>query len=218
MLILGKISIQLNVLIEHQADIAYGDFEKFSEVNDVIIVEELVQGEIKDKPEIEIFKSFWRPPAAILYARKIAEKINWSNTLPVIQDARYLLDAVFIGGKLVYTPGVQAKYRIKQNQSLSQRNNKAFVKDCFVNASEIYGIWKQDLEDDHEKKNALIEVLRFCIHEFSIQDQPLFQQAINLLLKIEPNYIPEKSLSLKITSKVFGYRNAEKLAALKRRL
>ncbi len=218
LLIPGKLVVQVNALIKHDADIAYGDFEKFTEKNGEITFKELVKGEIKGEPAIEIFKTFWRPPAAVLYSRNIAEKICWSNTLPVIQDARYLLDAVFRGGKLVYTPGVQAKYRINQSQSLSQRNNLAFVKDCFVNAAEVYLIWKKDLGNDPEKKNALIEVLRYCINEFSIIDQQLFQQAIDLLLEIAPGYIPQKSIGLRLTSQLLGYRNAEKLAGLKRRL
>ncbi len=218
LLVPGKIAIQLNALITHNADIAYGDFEKFTEKNNTITVEEIVKDEIKGNPETEIFKNFWRPPAAVLYSRKIAEKISWSTTLPVIQDARYLLDAVFMGGKLVYTPGVQAMYRINQNQSLSQRSNLAFVKDCFTNAAEVYLIWKKDFNHNPEKKAALIEVLRYCINEFSVIDQQLFKQAVDLVLQITPGYIPQKSLSLKLTSKLFGYRNAEKLASFKRRL
>ncbi|MGI4805033.1 MAG: glycosyltransferase family 2 protein [Janthinobacterium lividum] len=218
LLFVGKIELQLKALLTNDADIAYGDFEKFSEKNNPNIVEALVEGKIEGQPDIAIFKSFWRPPAAILYSRRIVEKLFWSTTLPVIQDARYLLDAVFIGGKLVYTPGVQAKYRINQTQSLSQRSNLAFVKDCFVNADEVYHIWKKDLKNQPEKKDALIEVLRNCITEFSITNQQLFKQAINLLLEISPKYIPQKSLSLRILSLMFGYRNAEKMASLKRKL
>ena len=213
-----KIQQQAEAMMAQDADIAYGDFEKFTEENGEITVRELVKGEIKDSPEIEIFKSFWRPPCAMLYSRKIAEKICWSETLPVIQDARYFLDAVFIGGKLVYTPGIQAKYRIHQSQSLSQRSNLAFVKDCFVNAAEIYLIWKKDLESNPEKKNALIEVLRYCIHEFSILNQNLFIQAIDLLLKIEPNYIPKKSLSLKVTSRIFWLSKRRKISCFKKKV
>ncbi len=217
LLIKGKIAVQSKALIVQQADIVYGDFEKFYEENGQLIIKELVKGEVENDPSISIFKSFWRPPAATLYSRSIAEKIKWSTTLPVIQDARYLLDAVFMSGKLVYTPGVQAKYRVNQKQSLSQRNSHAFIKDCFTNAAEVYLIWKDELKFQPEKKDALIDVLRFCIHEFSLLDRQLFNKAINLLLKISPGYIPEKSISLKVTSQLFGYRNAERIAGLKRR-
>lgn len=218
LLVPGKIAKQLNALITSNADIAYGDFEKFIEENEKIIIKESVKGEIKGEPVIEIFTNFWRPPAATLYSRKIANKIDWSTTLPVIQDARYLLDAVFMGGKLVYTPGVQALYRINQKLSLSQRSNLAFVKDCFVNAVEVYTIWKGSLDNYSERKAALIKVLRYCINEFSITNKELFKQAIDLLLTISPGYIPQKSISMKLTSHIFGYRNAERIASLKRKL
>lgn len=214
----GKIDLQLKALLTNNADIAYGDVEKFSEINNQIKTESLIEGTILGDPETTIFKSFWRPPAAILYKRSLIEKITWSKNLPVIQDARYLLDAVFIGGKLVYTPGIVAKYRINQSQSLSQRSNLEFVKDCFLNTSEVYKIWQNDLEKNPLKKAALIESLRYCITEFSITDRTLFNLAIDLLLKIAPNYIPQKSIMVKKLSQIFGYRNAEKLASLKRKL
>ncbi|RYE37012.1 MAG: glycosyltransferase family 2 protein [Sphingobacteriaceae bacterium] len=214
----GKIELQLKELITNNGAIAYGDFEKFSEKNNVYNVEELVTGTVNGEAEIAVFKNFWRPPAAILYARNILEKITWNKNLPVIQDARYLLDAVFMGGKLVYTPGVVAKYRVGQVQSLSQRSKLNFVKDCFLNTSEVYLIWQKDLEKNPEKKTALIESLRYCITEFSTINHPLFDQAIDLLLKISPGYIPQKSISIKILSLIFGYRNAERLASLKRKL
>ncbi len=213
-----KIELQLKALLAANATIAYGDFEKFSESNNQIKTEALVTGTLLGDPEISIFKSFWRPPAAILYTRSIAEKIKWNKNLPVIQDARYLLDAVFMGGKLVYTPGIVAKYRINQTHSLSQRSNLDFVKDCFYNTSEVYEIWKNDVQLNAEKKAALIESLRYCITEFSISDQKLFVQGIDLLLEIAPGYIPQKSIMMKRLSRAFGYRNAERLASLKRKL
>lgn len=214
----GKIELQLKALLTNNVDIAYGDFEKFSESNNQIKTESLIEGTILGDPEINIFKSFWRPPAAILYTRSITEKITWNQNLPIIQDARYLLDAVFMGGKLVYTPGIVAKYRINQTHSLSQRSNLNFVKDCFLNTSEVYTIWQTDLENKPEKKAALIESLRYCITEFSIADQHFFNQAIDLLFKITPGYIPQKSVLTKRLSQLFGYRNAERLASLKRKL
>jgi len=137
--------------------------------------------------------------------------------LPVIQDARYLLDAASIG-KFVYVPGVQAQYRILQSKSLSQRDSLAFVTDCFVNTGEIYERWKDELTDNPDKKQALINSLRYCITEFSIAKSKLFDKAIDLLLKIAPGYVPAEPALHHNISKVIGFKNAEKLAAIKRNL
>ena len=214
----GKIKQQLEVLIKEQADIAYGDWEKFTEASGKKMITETVTGQIKGDLAIVIFTDFWCPPAALLYSRKITNKLQWSNTLPVIQDARYMLDAVLAGAKIVYTPGVQAQYRTNQDSSLSQRSSLVFLKDCFTNASEVYEMWKNDITGNPTKKEALIKVLRGCITGFSLVDKSLFTQAIDLLYKIDSDYIPDNPGLHQTLSKYVGFRNAEKIAAIKRRL
>jgi glycosyltransferase involved in cell wall biosynthesis len=216
LLIPGKIKQQLKALIDSQADIAYGDWQKFIMIDNNISITETVQKQIEGIPEIAAFTDFWCPPAALLYSRHLVNKLKWNNALPIIQDARYLFDAVRSSGKTIYTPGMQAQYRTQQSDSLSQKKDK-FMIDCYVNAIEVHGIWKYDSENLQAKKQAIIDVLRFCIHEFSIDNKTYFHKAIDFLLSIEPGYIPQKSSFLRIASLLLGYRNAEKIASFKRR-
>jgi glycosyltransferase involved in cell wall biosynthesis len=218
LLIPGKIKQQLDALINSKADIAYGDWQKFTQKDEEIAITETITKQINGDPIIDIFTNFWCPPAALLYSRKIVDKISWNPNLPIIQDARYLLDAAISGGKIVYTPGVQAQYRTQQNNSLSQRDNLAFTKDCFINAKELYTLWEHDIKTDAAKKDALINVLRNCITEFSIKDKTLFNQSINLLLKISPGYIPAQPGMHQSLSRLLGFKNAEKIASFKRKL
>ena len=213
----GKIKQQLNALIDNNADIAYGDWQKFSQKGEEITVVETITRQINGDPELDVFNNFWCPPAVLLFSKRITDQLTWKTNLPVIQDARYLLDAASIG-KIVYVPGVQAQYRILQSQSLSQRDSLAFVTDCFVNTGEIYERWKDQLADNPEKKQLLISSLRYCITEFSIAKSKLFDEAINLLLKIAPGYVPAKPALHHNISKLIGFKNAEKLAAIKRNL
>ncbi|WP_165585753.1 glycosyltransferase family 2 protein [Pedobacter nototheniae] len=214
----NKIELQINALSQNNADVAYGDWQQFTEVENVIKVTKTIKREIEGNIEIALFTDFWCPPAAILYSRNITSKIYWNQNLPVIQDARYFLDAAINGGKFIYTSGVMAQYRTAQKNSLSQRNELAFVADCLKNAEEIYKIWSSTSILPNEKKIALITVLRHCINRLSILNSDLNNHAISLLLEIEPNYIPEQKGMLKILSKVFGYRKAEYIAGIKRRL
>ncbi|WP_158992218.1 glycosyltransferase family 2 protein [Mucilaginibacter sp. L196] len=211
----GKIKQQLNALIDSDADIAYGDWQKFTTINGEISIIEIIQKQITGIPEIAAFTDFWCPPATLLYSTRLVKQLKWNDNLPIIQDARYLFDAVRHSGKIIYTPGLQALYRTQQANSLSQRTN-AFMVDCYTNAIEVYEIWKHDPENARQKKQAIIDSLRFCIHEFSIHNKEYFNKAINFLLQIEPGYIPEKSFFLHIASLIFGYRTAEKIASFKR--
>ncbi len=217
LLIPGKIKQQLNALIGSQANIAYGNWQRFTQEGDEIKITETVTKQIGDNPELDIFNNFWCPPAVLLFSKKITDQLTWKPNLPVIQDARYLLDAATIG-KFIYVPDIQAKYRVHQSQSLSQRDSLAFVTDCFVNTSEIYERWKNELAENPEKKQALINSLRYCITEFSIARSKLFHIAIDLLLQIVPGYVPPKPALHHNISKFIGFKNAEKLAAIKRNL
>jgi len=217
MLMPGKIKQQLKALIESKADIAYGDWQKFTQKGEEISLVETITRQVSTDAELDIFNNFWCPPAVLLFSRKVTDQLTWKTNLPVIQDARYLLDAASIG-KFIYLPGVQAQYRIFQSQSLSQRDSLAFVTDCFVNTGEIYERWKDQLADNPEKKQALINSLRYCITEFSIAKSKLFDKGIDLLLKIAPGYVPAEPALHHNISKLIGFKNAEKLAAIKRNL
>jgi glycosyltransferase involved in cell wall biosynthesis len=213
----GKIKQQLNALIDTQTDIAYGDWQKFTQKDEETTITETITKQIGTNPELDIFNNFWCPPAVLLFSKKITDQLTWSSNLPVIQDARYLLDAASVG-KFVYVPGVQAQYRIMQSKSLSQRDSLAFITDCFVNTSEIYERWKNELAENPDKKQALINSLRYCITEFSIARSKLSNKAIDLLLKIAPGYVPPEPALHHNISKLIGFKNAEKLAAIKRNL
>ncbi len=217
LLVEGKIKMQIAALENAQAHVAYGDWLKFEwEKGKKIIIENIVRS-IVGRKEISIYRDFWCPPAAILYSRQVCNLIGtWNVNLPIIQDARYFLDAALTNANFIYTPGIVAEYRVHQSGSLSTQNTEQFISDCFLNTKEIYEKWKDDF--DIERKSAIIDSLRFCINSFSKLNYSKFMEALNLLLIIQPNYIPEKSKSMNLLSRLFGYRNAEKIAYLKRRL
>ncbi len=215
----GKLTKQVNALKETGADVSYGDWTKFSEADGKMLELETIEKQMGTRPEIELYTNFWVPLAALLYTRKITDKIGtWNITLPVIQDARYALDAAIHRAKFTYTSGVMAYYRTHQSDSLSNKNRLNFISDCFTNAQQVDKLWRVEYKNDVEKKDATISVLRFCISEFSILDKLKQKQAIDLLLEIEPNYVPKQGAVMRGLSMVFGYRFAEKIATIKRNL
>ncbi|PIY08631.1 MAG: glycosyl transferase family 2 [Flexibacter sp. CG_4_10_14_3_um_filter_32_15] len=214
-----KIEIQYNALEENKADVAYGDWQKFSEKlingNNEKTLLEKIERQITGDEELALFTDFWCPPAAILYSKSIVDKIGiWNMDLPIIQDARYFLDAAIHKGKFVYTKGIMAEYRVSEGTSLSQRHGEVkFVSDVFTNAKQIHELWKTDLKNREDKSHALIECYRYCIQVFGIHDEKqLFEEAIAKIYEIKPNFIPQKSKSMKYLSSILGYAKAERLA------
>ena len=91
--------------------------------------------------EVACATSFWAPPASILYRRSIVEKVgSFRPDLPIIQDARFLFDAAFLGGSFVHFTEIAAGYRISHD-SLSRSNPGQFLLDCMLNGEQIEELW-----------------------------------------------------------------------------
>ncbi|HZT88952.1 MAG TPA: glycosyltransferase [Stellaceae bacterium] len=95
-----------------------------------------------DDLEAACAASLWAPPAALMYRRSLVEKIGgFRADLPVIQDARFLFDAVRHGGRLVRSAHVGARYRITP-RSLSRRDSTGFWRDVLHNGRQIEALWR----------------------------------------------------------------------------
>jgi glycosyltransferase involved in cell wall biosynthesis len=217
-----KLAKQVAILEANDADVAYGNWIKFetNTKNEEVIIE-TIRKKLTERKEITVFLSeFWCPPAVLLYSRNIVAKIGtWNTKLPIIQDARFLLDAVLKGGKFVYTDELVAKYRVHQTGSVSTKSKVSFTKDCYQNAKEVHQLWLLDIQlGDLVKKSAIFKVYSQCIRSFSNLDSILFEQSIEEVEKLfKKKFIPQKPISLKYLSYLFGYRKAEKIASYYRK-
>jgi glycosyltransferase involved in cell wall biosynthesis len=214
---------RVNALDNNNADVAYSDWQKLEEGEDhkfylgEIIARRLE--DVHDDPQIALFTDFWAPPAALLYHRRIVEAIgSWNESLPIIQDARFVLDAALAGGKFIHVPGVQANYRVhKTATSLSRRNLASFVQDCFQNACQIEEIWQAQGRITPKQRVALENVYGQTARFFFECDRLKFSQVLARIHNLNPNYLPSGPKALRQLSQWFGYEQAEAIALAYRR-
>jgi hypothetical protein len=141
------------------ADVVYTDWQEFRETSP----DQIVLGAIR-KTRLEVADSqaacatsFWAPPAAILYNRRIVHKLNWRRDMRIIQDARYAFDAARAGARFAHVANVGAYYRVSE-ASLSRRDPRRFVLECFLNAAEISALWESDGDISPARLHALSEM------------------------------------------------------------
>ena len=92
--------------------------------------------------EVAIASHVWVTTAAILFSRRIVERIGgFRPDLPIIQDARYMFDAAFQGARFAYLPEVGARYRILVD-GLSRGNPTPFARDLLRNSLQIAELWR----------------------------------------------------------------------------
>jgi hypothetical protein len=129
-------------------------------------------------PEIACAGAFWAPPAAILYRRRIVDAIGrWNERLPVIQDARFLFDAAHRWARFVHVQGVTAYYRIASS-SLSHRNERGFILDCYRNGMEIQSLWETAGPLTPARYALLAGIFDFTAREFFRLGMPEFDDAV----------------------------------------
>ena len=184
---------RISALEESGADVAYSDWQRIQEQADgsfapgEVVARSLNQ--IHADPEISTFSSFWAPPAALLYSRNIVEKIGaWNESLPVIQDARFLQDAALAGARFVHVPGVGARYRVHHGRRLSTHDFSASARDIFRNTCDIQAIWERRGPLTAPQKAALSASYDFvCRQTFAIDAQE-FSRSLDALYRVRPGF------------------------------
>ena len=173
---------RVSALEESGADVAYSDWQRFeSEADGSHRLGEIIARDmevIDADPEIACATSFWAPPAAILYRRRIVDSVGgWNEGLPVIQDARFLFDAAHHRARFVRIHGVTAYYR-DAISSLSRGNERRFTLDVHRNGIEIQSLWEADGPLSVAHKAALAGIFDCTARTFFQLGMPEFDDAV----------------------------------------
>ena len=164
--------------------------------------------------DLLVFKGFWAPPAAILYRRSLCERIGgWRETLPVIQDARFLFDAAYAGGRFVRVDGVGAMYRQHAAGSLSSQDAPRFWRDVLVNARDVERLWAVRGELDARHRQALAGAYEIVARVGFVHDSALFDAGRTELRRFSEYARSRLVRAGTLLSRVFGYRNARRILA-----
>lgn len=216
----GKVVCQVEALLQHDADVAYGNWERrVTQEDGAYRTIEWVRRQLNAPVDIHLFVDFWCPLAVYLFRRRIVEQVGgWRENLPVIQDARFALDCALHDGRFVYVPATVAAYRQHHAGSVSTRSQRAFLQDCLQNAQEVEAWWQAREQLDEARRQALLQVYGHIAHAAFENDRPIFVQAYAALERLQPGYRPSSPWHLAMLSRLLGYRRAEKVAVQWRRL
>ena len=163
--------------------------------------------------EESIFSGFWAPPAAIMYAREIVARIgDWDERLPIIQDARFLLDAAYHGAQFVLIPDVLADYRIALHASLSRTNRAKFLSDQAKNLADIERRWYTLGLPSAQRIQLLCNAHGSVVRAWYELDRAKFHAALLAARRLNPGFIPGGSNAYRLLGKLFGVDFAERIA------
>lgn len=211
----GTLAARVGVLQEHCADVAYSDWIRYERGPDGVFRDAAILApQLGPRPDVELLRgAVWWPPGALLYRRALVERVGpWREDLPVIQDARFQLDAILLGARFAHVPGVGVRYRVRGAESLSRRDPRAFLRDCLRSAADLQDLWERDAGCDPERRRALLDVYAQVARGAWPIDRTLFQEAYDRLRALDPHYLPSGPFALRLLSRVLGYPQAERVA------
>lgn len=127
----------------------------------------------------------WATTAAILYRRGLVERIGgFRPDLPVIQDARFLFDAVHHGARIAHAPHLGARYRILPG-SLSRRNPGRFWQDVLRNGRQIEALWRANgTLDAPPRKAAVLGIYNNAARGLFTAADPHYFEAVEALRRL----------------------------------
>lgn len=146
LLLPGTMARRLACAEEANADVVICDWEEIDGIAEAAANGQTLRSIdwqlMKEDAELATATRVWATTAAILYRRALVERIGgFREDLPVIQDARFLFDAVRCGGLVAHSDHVGARYRVVPG-SLSRRNSARFWEDVLRNGRQIESLWR----------------------------------------------------------------------------
>jgi glycosyltransferase involved in cell wall biosynthesis len=213
---------RITALEEAPGDVAYSAYKRLVEDGDGFTpgntVEKTLE-EVHPDPEIATLGAFWLPPAALTYRRRIVKKIGeWNDSLPVIQDARFLQDAAFHGAQFVKVPEVLAEYRDHQDGSLSSQDKHAFNRDIWVNARQIEERWRENQGKlTNAQKTQLAGAYDHCARALFGVDRAIYTQALSRVRDIKPEKVSKQLKRYACAERCIGYKAAAAIEELRKR-
>lgn len=122
--------------------------------------------------QIALATDCWAPPVAVLYRKRIVDRIGgFRADLPIIQDARFLFDAAWHGGRFAYSEHLGAFYRVNP-KSLSRRDPGRFWLDVYNNAKQLEELWSKKGPLESQRREALAKIYRDVVVNMYFAGRP----------------------------------------------
>jgi glycosyltransferase involved in cell wall biosynthesis len=210
----GTLQARLAALDAAGADVALAAWARWErQPSGEFRIGDVVHRRLSERPDVDLIAGAWWPPGAILYRRSIVDRIGgWRVDLPIIQDARFLIDAALCGAEFIYVDDLGLRYRVHGSDSLSRRDPRAFLDDCYRSAAELHDRWRRDGTLDEPRRRGLVRALGHVARGFFDVDRARFDEVLARLDALDARYRPDGPPSLRWLSGVVGYRSAEHVA------
>jgi glycosyltransferase involved in cell wall biosynthesis len=178
----GSLALRLETAANCSADVVICDWEELVDDGSGKVSlgdrRSLDWAAVSANTELATATSEWATTAAILYRRELVDRIGgFRPDLPVIQDARFLFDAAYHGGRFAHAAHIGARYR-RLAGSLSRRDPSQFWRDVLLNGLQIEKVWRGRTELSEAQLAAVAGIYDVAARGLFAAADPAFFEAV----------------------------------------
>jgi glycosyltransferase involved in cell wall biosynthesis len=217
-----KIDLQLaEVRREMHADVIYSDWQRLVRIDGAwrrvdlrtpMIGPQALADILADRNFLQI--------GSLLYRRSILEKVNGFDTdHEPIEDVGCCVKIAMEGGRFLKadSAGPVAFYR-DLPRSLSKIDQRRFIDSCIRNAKLAEHYIRRNPGAAEGVVEAVVRVYYLGARFFAGSDWRRFEQIVADIEALQPGFVPKSPRRLALLSRVLGYKHAEWLAVLIRKV
>ncbi len=215
-----KLERQIALMQSENCDAVYGDWQhQHHDVDGRIWKQEPAVSGVQDNVVESLLSGWWVSPAAVLYHRRIVERIGgWDESLAAAQD-RDFFTRVAIETKLIkYSAGCDAVYRRYGNVTVGTGNPRRFID----NHLRVIEKAEQTLREREELfvnyRKALARSYFYIARNMLAYDPQRTASLVERIQELDTSFRPSQNSIYDFIYRWFGFQAAEAAANLKRRV
>lgn len=215
----GKLIYQARILQSGQADVVTGWWKHLTEETPGEFVEgPLYKPVLTDDPVASLIGDpGWAPPSTYLMKRAVVEAVGgWDERLTCMQDVDFILRVAMQGSRFSLVPHLCAYYRRPLRDTVSTRDRSAFTRNCFNIYNQVYCFFERTGWNG-VRRRVLVECYGSLARYYFEHDRMMFERCLAKIHALSPDYTPAGPPPLRVLTRLFGYRNAERIALTYRR-
>jgi glycosyltransferase involved in cell wall biosynthesis len=211
----GKLSEQVTVFKNNsEVDVVYGDGQYLVDFGGTAKKGKIISvGTSSDMIETLLF-GYWQPNFSYLTRRSAVQLCGpWDITIQVAGDFEYFLRVAIQGSHFRYKAGVTGLYRKYSFNSMSEQSASIRGRTKQRILAQAEHLLRIQGEFNEQRVRAMIENHRRIASQAYTTDVECFNNSIDAILRLYPEYQPIKRRA-RLISSMIGFRNYEKVAAL----
>ncbi len=214
------LSAQVRYIEQSEADVVYGDFEMFGNLEDTRVggIPCRITGEV-DNPVDALLGDWWCAPFCYMYKRESIDEQRWTEDLECLQDFDFILCFALRGKRFAYTPGIAGYYRIHGGQITNSSAHRYAVNRCKILTRTLENL-TCDGKLTSNRKFLLAHGFWTAARVFYRTDKELFHETVAKVYKLAPRFWPELwgTWPVLALTGILGIERTEKILSLRRKI